>query len=50
MFKVKQIFMCMMAMLILASGAVFAQVVSGQAAPNFTLTDTKGQKTFLVGL
>jgi peroxiredoxin len=32
------------AILILYSGTVFAQVVSGQVAPNFTLTDSNGQK------
>ena len=40
----KQVFLCLVAVLIMASGIALAQVVSNQAAPNFTLTDTNGQK------
>ena len=44
MFKVNQVFMSFMMMLILTAGASFAQVVSGHTAPNFTLTDTNGRQ------
>jgi peroxiredoxin len=44
MLKTKQVFMSVVTMLILAAGVALAQVASNQAAPNFTLTDTNGQK------
>jgi len=44
MFRIKKLFMSIVAMLILVAGAALAQVASNQAAPNFTLTDTNGQK------
>jgi len=44
MLRIKESLMGIAAMLILFSGVAFAQVVSGQAAPNFTLTDSNGQK------
>ena len=43
MLKIKWMFAGVVAIL-LVSGAAWAQVVSGQAAPNFTLTDSNGQK------
>lgn len=44
MLRIKKVFMGVVAMLILISGMALAQVVSNQAAPNFTLTDTNDQK------
>src|ERR1700722_9415294 len=44
MLKIKNVFSSILAMLVLMSWAAWAQVVSNQAAPNFTLTDTNGQK------
>jgi peroxiredoxin len=44
MLKIKQVFMSVIAILILVNGAALAQVATNQAAPNFTLTDTNGQK------
>jgi len=44
MLKVKMMLGSLIAILVLTASAASAQVVSGQAAPNFTLTDTNGQK------
>jgi len=44
MLKIKQVFTGVVVMLFLAAGVLWAQVVSNQEAPNFTLTDTNGQK------
>jgi len=44
MSKIKNAFIRIFVILILISGGALAQVVSNQAAPNFTLTDTNGQK------
>jgi len=44
MIRIQQLFMGVVMMLILLSGTVFAQVVSGQVAPDFTATDSNGQK------
>ena len=44
MLRIKQLLMSVVAMLIVVNGAALAQVVSGQAAPDFTLTDSNGQK------
>src|SRR5277367_6838179 len=41
---IKQVFTGIVAMLFLVSGVALAQVISNQAAPDFTLTDTNGQK------
>ncbi len=40
MLKIKQVFMGVVAMLFLASSGAWAQVIDGQVAPNFTLTDS----------
>jgi peroxiredoxin len=47
MIKIKQMFVGLIAVLMLVPAAAWAQVVSGQAAPNFTLTDSNGQKLSL---
>ena len=44
MLKIQQIFMSVVVMSILVSGGAWSQVISGQAAPSFTLTDSNGQK------
>ncbi len=44
MLNVKQVCMSIVAMVTIVSSAAFAQVVSNQTAPGFTLTDTNGQK------
>ena len=44
MLKIKIFMSVIVTMLILISGLALAQVASDQAAPNFTLTDTNGQK------
>jgi alkyl hydroperoxide reductase subunit AhpC len=44
MLKVKQVFMGVIAVSILAASLALAQVASSQAAPNFKLSDTNGQK------
>jgi len=44
MLKVKQILTSVVVMLTFVSTVALAQVVSGQAAPDFILTDTNGQK------
>ncbi len=47
MIRIKQILISVVAVLLLVPGMAWAQVVSGQMAPNFTLTDTNGQKLTL---
>ena len=44
MLKIKQVFLSVIAMLILAGGIAYAQVVNGHAVPDFTLTDSNGLK------
>jgi len=44
MLKIQQVFMGVVVMSILIAGGAWGQVISGQAAPNFTLTDSNGQK------
>ena len=44
MLRIKQVVTSVVALLILLSGMTLAQVVSNQAAPEFTLTDTNSQK------
>lgn len=44
MLRIKQVLMSVITMSLLFSGVALAQVVSGHAAPNFTLMDTNGQK------
>ena len=44
MLRIKEVFVGVVTILILFTGMALAQVVSNQAAPNFTLIDTKGQK------
>src|SRR5579863_2274292 len=44
MLIIKNVLMGVVSILILVSAMAWAQVVSNQAAPNFTLTDTNGQK------
>ena len=44
MLRIKQVFMGVIAMMIAVNGAALAQVINNQAAPNFTLTDSNGQK------
>lgn len=48
MLRIKFIFVGIFTMLTLTAGAAWAQVVSNQAAPDFTLTDTNGQKHSLL--
>jgi peroxiredoxin len=47
MLKIKEVFMSIVVMSLMISGVVFAQVVSNQTAPNFTLTDTNGKQDSL---
>jgi peroxiredoxin len=44
MSRIKNVCMSVMAVLMLVAGAALAQVASNQIAPNFTLTDSNGQK------
>jgi len=44
MLKIKQIFMSVVVLSMLVTAGAWGQVISGQAAPNFTLTDSNGQK------
>jgi len=44
MLNVKQVFKSVVIVSMLVSGTAFAQVVSGKAAPDFSLTDSNGQK------
>ena len=44
MLKMKNVFISIVTILILVSGFALAQVASNQAAPDFTLTDSNGQK------
>ena len=44
MLRIQKVFMSVVVMSILAAGAAWGQVISGQAAPDFTLTDSNGQK------
>jgi len=44
MLRIKQVLMSFMAVSMLVSGIALAQTTSGQAAPDFTLTDSNGHK------
>ena len=44
MFRIHMIVVLVLALLGLSARSVFAQAVSNQAAPDFTLTDTNGLK------
>jgi peroxiredoxin len=47
MLMIKKVLLIVTAVLIAFTGAVYAQVASNHAAPNFSLVDTKGQIHFL---
>jgi hypothetical protein len=47
---VKKMLVVLLGILVLAAGSASAQVVTGEAAPDFTLTDTKGVAHRLSGL
>lgn len=44
MLKIKNVFFSIVAISFLVTGALWAQVISNHPAPNFTLTDSNGQK------